>query len=159
VATAFDEVDPNKVLLVELELDGECRVEPLKVGAWSFIAAERALNGPEDLASFEKWLNELSNKECTAVKVGFEGSINLATAAALDELMDAKAELFASLRQRARTTDLAIVPDALDQDSVSLSGYARNTWDNLLAAAQKDDQVAQDALRLFYRLSAQGGTE
>lgn len=159
VATAFDEIDPNKALLVELELCGGCRVEPLEVGAWSFIDAERAMNGPEDLASFEKWLNELSNKECTAVKVGFEGSINLATAAALDELMDAKSELFASLRRRERTTDLAIVPDELDQDSVSLSGYARDTWNELLDKAQKDDQVAQDALRLFYRLSAQGGTE
>ena len=159
VATAFDEVDANKALLVELDTEGACRVEPLQVGAWSFIAAERAMNGPEDLADFEKWLSELSNKECMAVKVGFKGSINLATAASLDELMDTKAELFASLRRRERTTDLAVVPDELDQDSVSLSGYARETWDELLAMAQQDDHVAQDALRLLYRLSAQGAAD
>ena len=94
-----------------------------------------------------------------AVKVGFKGSINLATAASLDELMDTKAELFASLRRRERTTDLAVVPDELDQDSVSLSGYARETWDELLAMAQQDDHVAQDALRLLYRLSAQGAAD
>ena len=159
VAPAFDEVDPNKALLVDLELDGQCRVEPLEVGAWSFIAEERGMNGPEDLAVFEKWLNEIPNKERTAIKVGFQGSINLATAATLDETMDSKAELFASLRQRERTTDLAIVPDELDQDSVSLSGYARDTWNELHEMAQQDDQIAQDALRLFYRLSAQGGAE
>lgn len=159
VATAFDEVDPNKALLVELELDGECRVQPLDVGAWSFIADERAMNGPQDLAAFEKWLNELPNKERSVIKVGFQGSINLATAAALDEIMDSRSELFASLRQRQRTTDLAIVPDELDQDSVSLSGYAHDTWNALHEMAQQDDTVAQDALRLFYRLSAQGGTE
>ncbi len=159
VATAFDEVDANKALLVELEMDGACRVEPLDVGAWSFVVDDRAMNGPEDLADFDKWLSELPNKECTAVKIGFEGSINLATAAALDELMDMKAELFASLRRRELTTDLAVVPDELDQDSVSLSGYARDTWDELLAMAGQGDQVAQDALRLLYRLSAQGGTE
>ncbi|MDH3282110.1 MAG: hypothetical protein OEQ18_13410, partial [Gammaproteobacteria bacterium] len=159
VATAFDEDDPNKALLVELQLDGNYRVEPLAVGAWSFIADERAMNGPDDMAAFEKWLNDIPNKERTAIKVGFQGSINLATAAALDEIMDSKAELFASLKQRERTTDLAIVPDELDQDSVSLSGYARDTWNELHEMAKQDDQVAQDALRLFYRLSAQGGTE
>jgi len=159
VATAFDEVDPNKALLVELELNGDCCVEPLEVGAWAFIAEERAMNGPEDLAAFDKWLNEIPNKERTVIKVGFQGSINLATAAALDEIMDSKAELFASLRQRERTTDLAIVPDELDQDSVSLSGYARDAWNELHEMAQQDNQVAQDALRLFYRLGAQGGAE
>lgn len=155
VATAFDEVDANKALLVELDTNGACTVEPLQVGNWSLIAEERAMNGPEDLADFEKWLAELGNKECTALKVGFKGSINLATAASLDELMESQAELFASLRRRERTTDLAITPDELDQDSVSLSGYARETWNELLAQAQQDDQVAQDALRLLYRLSAQ----
>ena len=159
VATAFDEADPNKALLVELDLDGDCRVEPLEVGAWTFIVKERAMNGPEDLAALEKWLNEIANKERTVIKVGFQGSINLATAATLDEVIDSKAELFASLRQRERTTDLAIVPDELDQDSVSLSGYARDTWNELHEMAQQDDPVAQDALRLFYRLSAQGGAE
>lgn len=159
VATAFDEIDPNKALLVELEHGGDCRVEPLEVGAWTFIVEERAMNGPEDLSVFEKWLNEIPNKERTAIKVGFQGSINLATAAALDEIMDSRAELFASLRQRERTTDLAIVPDELDQDSVSLSGYARETWNELHEMAQQDDPVAQDALRLLYRLGAQGGAE
>ena len=108
---------------------------------------------------FQKWLNEIPNKERTAIKVGFQGSINLATAAELDETMDSKAELFASLRRRERTTDLAIVPDELDQDSVSLSGYAQDTWNELHRRAQQEDQVAQDALRLFYRLSAQGGVD
>ena len=159
VATAFDEIDPNKALLVELELDGACKIEPLDVGAWSFVAHDRAMNEPEDLAEFEAWLDAHANKECTAIKVGFEGSINLATAAALDELMDTKAALYASLRRRERTTDLAVVPDELDQDSVSLSGYARDTWDELLAMAGHGDKVARDALRLLYRLSAQGGPE
>lgn len=157
VATAFDEIDPNKAMLVELESAGGCHIEPLLVGNWSFIAEQREMNGPEDLARFEDWLNELPNKERTVVKVGFEGSVNLATAAALDELVATKAEIFASLRLRERTTDLATIPDQLDQDSVSLSGYAKAAWDELLASAQKDDPVAQDALRLYYRLTAQSG--
>lgn len=156
VATAFDEVDPNKALLVELSDTGDCNVKPLEVANWQFIVEAQAMNGPDDLMQFEKWLNELPNKECTAVKIGFQGSINLATAAALDELMESKTEVFASLKTRERTTDLAVVPDELDQDSVSLSGYAKETWDELLGMSAKDDSAAQDALRLFYRLSAQG---
>lgn len=153
VATAFDEVDPNKALLVEIVPDGKCSVEPLEVGAWSFIAEARTMDGPADVESFSSWLNDLPNKECTAIKVAFQGSINLATAATLDEVMDSRQDLFASLRRRARTMDLAVVPDELDQDSVSLSGYAKATWDELLASAQANDAAAQDALRLFYRLS------
>ena len=153
VATAFDEVDPNKALLVELTDQGECQVQQLKVGHWSFIAEARNMNGADDLNQFEQWLNELPDKERTAVKVSFEGSINLATAAALDVLMETQAELFASLKWRERTSDLVIVPDELDQDSVSLSGYAREAWNALLQTASTGDRTAQDALRLFYRLS------
>jgi len=159
VATAFDEVDPNTALLVELERNGGCRVEPLEVGNWSFISLEQPMNGAEDLEQFETWLNNLPSKECTAIKVGFQGSINLATAAALDDLMDSNTEIFASLRRRERTTDLAVVPDDLDQDSVSLSGYARDSWNELLGLASKDDPVAQDALSLLYRFSAPNGSE
>ena len=36
-------------------------------------------------------------------------------------------------------------------DGVPLSGYARETWAELLESASKDDLVAQDALRLLYR--------
>lgn len=159
VATAFVEDDPNKALLVQLQRDEDCIVEPLVVGHWSFIAKQQPMNGPEDLALFEQWLNSLPNKECTVVKVGFEGSINLATIAALDELMESRSEVFASLRRRERTTDLAVVPDELDQDSVSLSGYARKTWNELLESSMRDDLVAQDALRLLYRFNAQGDTK
>ena len=99
---------------------------------WHFMAEKFPLDGQDDLDRYSAWLDELPAKQRTAIKVGFEGSINLATAAALDEVFESRAELFASLRRRARTTDLAIVPDELDHDSVSLSGYAKRTYDDLL---------------------------
>lgn len=154
VATDFDEVDPNKALLVELNA-GECNVEPLAVGNWQFIAEQQDLNGADDLKRIAAWLTDLPDKERTIVKVGFTGAINLATAAGLDQLFETQAELFASLRRRKRTTDLAVVPDELDQDSVALSGYARQAWDELIGDAASDIE-AQNALRLFYRLSQQG---
>ena len=159
VATAFDEVDPNKALLVDLAVNGACSVQALAVGAWSFIVEHRALDGAQDLEQFAQWLMALPNKERSVLKVSFEGSINLATAAALDELMASGADLFAALWLRKRTNKLAVVPDQLDQDSVSLTGYARNTWDELLAASEGADPAAQDALRLFYRLSGHRAAE
>ncbi|MEX2496953.1 MAG: exonuclease SbcCD subunit D [Woeseia sp.] len=156
VVTAFDETEPNKALLVELDAAGACRVDPLQVGDWKFLALEARLDGPDDLQRIDSMLSELPGKARTAVKIGFKGTVNLATAGRLDELMEARAELFASLRRRERTTDLAIVPDGLDEDSVSLAGYARSAWDELLASAKGGDEAARDALRLFYRLSHQG---
>ncbi len=156
VATAFDEKAPNQALLVELTAD-ECEVTPLVVGNWTFVARQQTMNGADDLAAFEQWLAGLPDKECCAVKVGFEGSLSLADAARLDGLMEANEALFASLRRRERTMDLAVVPDDLDREGVSLSGYARATWDELLALASRGDDSARDALRLLYRLGIAGG--
>ena len=155
VTTAFDEVAPNRALLVDLDGAGACHVEQLDVGNWHFMAEQRAINDADDVVAFDAWLTALPAKERTAVKVGFEGSVNLTTAAALDSVMDRQSTLFASLARRESTTDLAIVPDRLDRDSVTLSGYAQATWHTLLERANDRDATAQDALRLFYRLSRQ----
>ena len=54
-------------------------------------------------------------------------------------------------------SDLSVLPDALDEDALALSGYARNAWSELVAAAaDAEDIEARDALALFYRLA--GGT-
>ncbi|WP_405236024.1 metallophosphoesterase family protein [Lentisalinibacter orientalis] len=152
VATDFVEEDPNQALLVDADA-GRCEVTPLAVGDWHFVAEHFTVDEADDVERFRSWLDDLPGKERTAVKVGFTGSVNLATAGALDEVMETRRELFASLRLRERTTDLAVVPDELDQDSVSLAGYAKATWDELLAQSKEGDETAGDALRLLYRLS------
>ena len=154
VATDFTEDQPNQALLVELSAN-RCDVQALQVGSWAFTAEHFDLNGPADLDRFQRWLQGLPNKERTIVKVSFAGSINLATAAQLDQLLDMQADLFASLRKRERLTDISIVPDELDRDSVTLTGYARSAWEELVSAGAEDVE-ALAALRLFYRLSQQG---
>ena len=154
VATDFTEDNPNKALLVALD-DDDCSVTELQVGQWQFVAEHFDLNNVTDLDLFTQWLADLPDKERTIIKAGFTGAINLATAAQKDNLFESQAEVFASLRQRVRTTDLSIVPDELDQDSVSLGGYAKEAWDDLLEDAAHDTE-AQDAMRLFYRLSQHG---
>lgn len=158
LATAFNELDPNKALLIDLDSDGKCKVQPLDVGRWQFVVQQFPINSEDEVEEFAGWLDDFSDKERTIIKVGFEGSINLGTASLLDEVIESRIELFASLRRRERTTDLAIVPDSLDQDSVSVSGYAKEAWDELVAMAQENDSTAKNALRLFYRLTRQEST-
>lgn len=155
VATDFDEIDPGKALLVELDRSGQCNVQDLAVGDWVFIAEQYSLSTSEDFEHVQEAITNLPNKARTILKVGFTGTVNLATAAKLDELFENQKASFASIRRRESTTDLAISPDALDQDSVDLSGYAKDAWRELLEDAETDD-VAGDALRLFYRLSQRG---
>jgi len=156
LVTDFDEVKPNKALLVELDNDS-CSLTPLSTGIWDFQAVQRDMNGPEDLAAFKQWLDAIRGKECTVLKVGFTGSVNLALAAQLDALLEAQSHVFASLKRRERTTDLAVIPDALDDNAIALSGYADATWKALLARAATDD-TATDALRLMYRLAGGAGS-
>lgn len=157
LVTDFDEVDPNKALLVDLSND-TCTLTPLDSGIWNFQALQRDMNGPEDLAAFRQWLDAIRGKECTVLKVGFTGSVNLALAAELDALLETQAQVFASLKRRERTTDLAVIPDALDDNAIALSGYADATWKALLAQAASDD-TATDALRLMYRLVGGAGNK
>lgn len=152
VATDFREDNPNKALLVDLDED-RCDVTPLEVGNWTFLEPHVLINGEADLGQFRRWLNEQADPPRTVIKVSFEGSVNLATAAALDELLESNKDRFASLRRRDRLTNLAVVPDELDEDSVALSGYAKAAWEELLLAARQGDGVARDALMLLYRLS------
>lgn len=149
LATDFDETDPNHCLLVDLDTTG---VTPLACGDWQFLATQQEINEGADVRRFRDWLDAIPGKARTVVKVGFTGTVSLATAAELDACMDSAADAFASLRRRARTTDLAVVPDTLDEDAVALGGYAAETWRDLLATAAHDP-VAQDALRLMYRLA------
>ncbi|MDP5064405.1 MAG: exonuclease SbcCD subunit D [Haliea sp.] len=155
LVTDFDEVDPNKALLVELDNDA-CTLMPLTIGFWDFQALQRDINGVEDLAAFAQTLDAIRGQECSVLKVGFTGSINLALAAELDALLEAQSHVFASLKRRERTTDLAVIPDALDDNAIALSGYADATWKTLLAQAATDD-TATDALRLMYRLAGGAG--
>jgi hypothetical protein len=116
----------------------------------------RAMNGSEDLRAFRTWLDELEAPERSVLKIGFEGTVSLEVAAELDDLMANDAVRFASLRTWERVTDLARAPDELDEDSVSLSGYARDTWRELFEASRDGDPVADDALMLLYRLARTG---
>ena len=156
VATDFGEEESGNALLVELSPDAPVCVAELSVGTWRFVEGRFDVNGPEDIAAVSGWLDGCPNKERTIVRLGLVGSLSVTDKSRLDGLLDDYEDHFAALRIRARHTDLAVLPDALDAERLELSGYARSAWEELAGlAAQGGEQGRQaaDALALMFRLS------
>lgn len=151
--TAYDEVDPGNVLVVELA-DGDVSVEPVRVGTWRFVRHAAPLDGPDDVDELARWLGALPGKERTIVKLSFVGTLSLAAAAQLDEVLDHHRDLFAALEAWERRTDLAVLPDDADLDALGLAGYASHALSDLRERAEgPDPDSARDALALLYRLA------
>jgi hypothetical protein len=89
-----------------------------------------------------------------------EGKITrkgMADDARLRAMLSHHEDLFASLTVSEGRSDLAVVAEDADLESLGLSGYARDAADELVALAAGDDPraaAAQDALRLLYRLTS-----
>lgn len=153
--TADDEVDPGNVLVVELDGDA-VSVDPVHVGTWRFLRHAAPLDGPDDVEALAEWLAAVPAKERTVLKLSFVGTLSLAAAARLDEVLDHHRDLFAALETWERHTDLAVLPDDADLDALGLAGYAAAALDDLQQLAHAgavEPAVAHDALGLLYRLA------
>lgn len=166
VATDFTETEPNKVLLVDASagIDPRPRVEEIESGQWRFTRVQEPIDTMQDLLRLQRHLENIENKERTSVLLALTGSVSLSVSAELDQLVEKHRDLFASLRIDEQRTDLSVVPDQLEYEELSLSGYARTCWDELAEQARQADdaplteeaQVARDALALMYRLADRG---
>ena len=158
LATDYDEVEPNQVLVVEL--DGEhCSVERRQVGDWSFLEQRFDIRGDEDVDDVRRWLDELTDKRRSIVKLSFVGTVSLATKARLDALLDENSDLLAALEVWERHTDLVVLPDDEDFADLGLGGFVVSTIADLKELASQSSEsggAAQDALALLYRLSGAG---
>lgn len=151
--TAFDEVAPGQVLVVDVD-GARCDVRPVMVATWRFSLPEPfVLRDADDVSELEVWLAEQADKERCIVKLTLHGSLGLRDMALLDEVLDRHRELFASLRVSERRSDLALLPNDDDLVELELTGFAADAVDELRAAAP-GDPAAQDALALLYRLHA-----
>ncbi|KAB1654835.1 DNA repair exonuclease [Pseudoclavibacter chungangensis] len=153
--TARREEDPGNVLVVDLDGDA-VTIEPVHVGRWRFTTVEARLDSADDVDALERRLDELSDKDRTAVWLALGGTLSTAAAARLDAMLDEKREVFARLEHWARHTDLVVVPDGHDFADLELGGFARAALDELVerAAREGDDAAAAgDALGLLYRLA------
>ncbi len=153
--TAFRETDPGKALVVEID-DDEVSVTPHVIAQWEFHTLEFDLRNGDDIAHLETTLSDLDDKSVSIVRLVLVGQLSLGDKIRLDTVLDHLSDLFASLNTWERRSDLVVLPDDDDFESLGLSGFAHEALDDLVALAQGDgDQAAtaMDALGLLYRLS------
>lgn len=155
VATGYGEVDPNTVLLVTLD-DHACAVERHEVGAWAFQRQTRDLNSEDDVKALKDLLGSNPAKSTTVVRLALRGTLNLSKNALLDAVLEENRLKFASLNAWETQTDLVVAPDEADLSELDVSGYVRETLDELAeeaAGSGEEAVVARDALNLLYRLA------
>ena len=153
--TDFDEVDPGKVLAVELD-GGSCSVEQVQIGRWRFVDQSFEVNGSEDLQLLESWFDDQPTKDRTVVRLALMGSVNIAQRAQLDVILAQFEDLYAAIQIWDRRSDLAIVPEDHDFSDLSLSGFASTAVGELRDIAVSNGEKAegaQNALALLYRLA------
>jgi len=156
VATDHGEVNPGRVLVVDLA-GPEPAVSEHIIGAWTFQRVEARLDGRDDVGALEARLDAVADKQRTVVRLSLVGALGMADDARLRAMLADHEDLFASLTISDGRSDLAVVAEDADLESLGLSGYARDAADELVALAASDDPqaaTAQDALRLLYRLTS-----
>jgi hypothetical protein len=153
--TAYDEIDPGKVLIVELSADA-VSVEHHQVGTWQFVRQDFDVTGPEDCLKVEHFLNEIPDKARTIVKLSLVGQLSLADMDRLETSLSHASDLLGSLERWERRSDLVALPDSNDFGTLGLSGFAAAGLDDLREVGSgtgEDAQTARDALGLLYRLA------
>ena len=155
-ATDYSEIDPGNVLVVELE-PGHIEVRPHRVGTWAFERHESHVASDADIDALEEWLASLEDKERTIVKLSLVGQISVGQSARLDRLLELQTDLLAAFEPWERRTDLAVIPDHADFESLGLSGFAHEALCDLRDTASSGDAsealAARDGLALLHRLA------
>jgi DNA repair exonuclease SbcCD nuclease subunit len=150
----FDEVDPGKVLIVDLSTDG-VSVTPRQNGIWRFLVHEAHISNAEDVEALARHLDAIPDKERTIFKLGLVGTLGIQAHARLEEVEEHARDLFAAVVRSGSRSELVVMPDGADFDDLSLAGFAATALDKLRAQAQGhgiEREQAADALALLLRL-------
>jgi DNA repair exonuclease SbcCD nuclease subunit len=153
--TAYDEIDPGNVLVVDLSADS-VSVERHHVGTWRFVRQDFDVTGTEDCQKVEHFLEEISDKARTIVKLSLVGQLSLADMDRLEAALGHASDLLGALERWERRSDLVVLPDDDDFGGLGLSGFAAAGLEDLRelgSGAGEDALAARDALGLLYRLA------
>ena len=151
----FDEVDPGKVLIVDLSEEG-ATVTPRQNGVWRFIVHEGQISSIEDIEALSRHLESLQDKERTILKLGLVGTLSIQLHARLEAIEEHARDLFAAVVRSGSRSELVVMPDNSDFENLSLAGFADSAVEKLRAQAQGSGPQAEqaiDALALLMRLA------
>jgi DNA repair exonuclease SbcCD nuclease subunit len=147
--------EPNEVLVVTVD-KGSCKVDRRAVGSWHFHREARDLNSLADVEALGAWLDSQEDKATTVMELDLRGAISLSASARLTAVLDESRLKYASLEERNGGADLVLAPDDGDLSDLEVSGYVRETLDQLIEEAGEAGSEAvraRDALNLLYRLA------
>jgi len=150
----FDEVNPGKVLIVDLSADG-VTASPRQNGVWRFLVHEAQVSTAEDIEALSRHLDAVPDKERTILKLGLVGTLGIQAHARLEEVEEHARELFAAIVRSGSRSELVVMPDGADFENLSLAGFAASAVEKLRAQARGEGaerDKAADALSLLVRL-------
>ena len=150
----FGEVDPGKVLIVDLGSDG-VSVTPRGNGVWRFLVHEAQISTAEDVEALSRHLEAMTDKERTILKLGLVGTLGIQAHARLQAVEERARDLFAAVLRSGSRSELLVLPEGADFDHVAVAGFAATAVDKLRAQALgqgPEREPATDALALLVRL-------
>jgi len=155
--TSYVEADAGTALVVDLVTDPPT-VERCEVGTWTFHELVQPVDSAQDLDTLEARLDAIPEPARAIVKLKLEGTLDLRQVARLDGLLEDRALRFGALEHPARHRDVAVRASDDDLAGLPLNGYAAQARDALqrrAAGADRDAEVATDALGLLLRLAGE----
>jgi DNA repair exonuclease SbcCD nuclease subunit len=151
----FDEVDPGKVLIVDLSADS-ITASPRQNGGWRFLVHEAQISTSEDVEALSRHLETIAAKERTILKLGLVGTLSIHAYSRLEEVEAHAKELFAAVVRSTSRSELVVTPADVEFDNLSLAGFADAAVKTLCAQARGNppqSEQAADALALLFRLA------
>ena len=127
-----------------------------RVGTWQFVRRDFDVTGTEDCQKVEHFLEDISDKARTIVKLSLVGQLSLADMDRLESALDHAADLLGALERWERRCDLVALPDDDDFGGLGALGVRRGRSRGSpppRGAAGDDALTARDALGLLYRLA------
>lgn len=150
----FEEVDPGKVLIIDLSTES-VTATARQNGVWRFRVHEAQISTAEDVEALCRHLDAMPNKERTILKLALVGTLGIQAHARLEEIEEHASDLFAAVLRSGSRSELVVMPDAADFNNLSLAGFAASAVEKLRAQAQGQGpqrEQAADSLALLVRL-------
>lgn len=152
--TDYDERDPGKVLLVDLE-GGRCELRPVAVGRWRFIERTWEVHCEDDLRDGMAELEGLPERRRTVLRLRVRGAGGPDLRAAVEAAVDELAHSFAAVEPWERYADFVVRAEGDGWERLGLTGFVRAAAAELDAVARSGgpaSEAASDALTLLFRL-------
>ncbi|GIW13451.1 MAG: hypothetical protein KatS3mg062_0890 [Tepidiforma sp.] len=153
-ATDYDEVNPGKALVVDLE-GGRCGVREVQVGRWRFVERAIEVHDEEGLRAAVAELERLPERRRTILRLRVSGTGGPELLAAVEAAVDELGQSFAAVDGWERYRSFVVRAAGEGWESLGLTGFAAEAareLDGLATADGPEAMTAGDALTLLFRL-------